>query len=92
VLVDALVAPEKIALRVTDDGPGIPAQALPQIFDKFVKADTTQADGGQGTGLGLTIAKGLMEAHRGSVAAMSPHADGHGTRLVLTFPRQDVPA
>ena len=92
VLVDALVGASQVALRVTDDGPGIPAQALPQIFDKFVKADTTQADGGQGTGLGLAIAKGIMEAHGGSIAAESPHADGRGTRIVLTFPRPDAPA
>ena len=92
ILVDAMIGPEKIELRVTDDGPGIPAQALPQIFDKFVKADTTQADGGQGTGLGLAIAKGIMEAHGGSIAAESPPADGRGTRIVLTFLRQDVPA
>ena len=72
--VDALVGPQEIVLRVTDDGPGIPAQALPQIFDKFVKADTTQADGGQGTGLGLAIAKGIMEAHGGAITAESPPA------------------
>jgi two-component system sensor histidine kinase KdpD len=91
-VVDALVGAQEIVLRVTDDGPGIPASALPQIFDKFVKADTTQADGGQGTGLGLTIAKGIMEAHGGAIAAESPHSDGRGTRIVLTFPRQELPA
>jgi len=92
VVVDALVGAQEIVLRVTDDGPGIPAAALPQIFDKFVKADTTQADGGQGTGLGLTIAKGIMEAHGGAIAAESPHSEGRGTRIVLTFPRQELPA
>lgn len=92
VVVDALVRSHEIALTVTDDGPGIPPQALPQIFDKFVKADTTQADGGQGTGLGLAIAKGIMEAHGGSIAAESPYLHGHGTRIVLTFPRQDATA
>jgi two-component system, OmpR family, sensor histidine kinase KdpD len=92
VLVDALVVPNEIALRVTDDGPGIPPQVLPQVFDKFIKGGATQADGGQGTGLGLTIAKGIMEAHGGSITAESPHANGRGTRIVLTFPSQDVPA
>jgi two-component system sensor histidine kinase KdpD len=92
VQVDAQVDASQVALRITDDGPGIPAPALPQIFDKFVKADTTQADGGQGTGLGLAIAKGIMEAHGGSIAAESPHADGRGTRIVLTFLRPDTPA
>ncbi len=92
VFVDAQVAPAEIAVRVTDNGPGIPAEALPQVFDKFVKADVSQADGGQGTGLGLAIAKGIVEAHGGSIAAESPHAQGAGARIVLTFPRQDTPA
>ncbi len=92
VVVDAIVVPNEVVLRVTDDGPGIPPQALPHVFDKFVKADTTQADGGQGTGLGLAIAKGIMEAHGGTITAESPHAYGRGTRIALTFPRLDVPA
>ncbi len=92
VLVDVLIEPDTLALRVTDDGPGIPAQTLPHVFDKFIKADATQADGGQGTGLGLAIAKGIMEAHGGSIVAESPHANGRGTRIVLAFLRQDVPA
>jgi two-component system, OmpR family, sensor histidine kinase KdpD len=92
VLVDALVEPGTVALRVTDDGPGIPAQTLPHVFDKFIKADATQADGGQGTGLGLAIAKGIMEAHGGSITAENPHANARGTRIVLAFLRQDVPA
>jgi two-component system sensor histidine kinase KdpD len=90
-LVDAMVADNTVALRITDDGPGISAQALPQVFEKFIKADTF-ADGGQGTGLGLAIAKGIMEAHGGAISAESPLAAGPGTRIVLTFPRQDVPA
>lgn len=91
VKVDALVGLKEVTLHVADDGPGISSQALPQIFDKFVKADATQADGGQGTGLGLAIAKGIMEAHGGSIAAESPHTGGRGTRVALTFPRQDTP-
>ncbi|HEY7998995.1 MAG TPA: sensor histidine kinase KdpD [Pseudolabrys sp.] len=92
VLVDALINPADVTLRISDDGPGIPAQALPHVFDKFIKGDATQADGGEGTGLGLAIAKGIMEAHGGLIAAESPLADGRGTRIVLSFPRQDVPA
>ena len=80
----------RIKLRVTDNGPGIPADVLPQVFEKFVRAarpGSPTADGGQGTGLGLAIAKGIMEAHDGSIAAESPAANGRGTRIVLTFPR-----
>lgn len=91
VRIDSECTTGAVALRVTDNGPGIPADALPQVFEKFVRADGRLADGGQGTGLGLAIAKGIMEAHGGSIVAESPHAGGRGTRIVLTFPRQDVP-
>lgn len=91
VLIDAIVAGGTVALRIADDGPGIPAQAFPQVFEKFIKADSL-ADGGQGTGLGLAIAKGIMAAHGGSVAAESPHEGGRGTHITLTFPREDTPA
>jgi two-component system sensor histidine kinase KdpD len=91
VVVDASVAPGEIAFRVTDNGPGIPSDALPHIFDKFVKAaepGSPRADGGQGTGLGLAIAKGIMDAHGGSIEAESPLPSGRGTRFILVFPRR----
>src|SRR5512136_237991 len=59
ILIDAQVGRETVALRVSDDGPGIAADMLPHVFDKFVHARAAQtgaADGGEGTGLGLTIA------------------------------------
>src|SRR5262245_37632729 len=75
VVLDADIAPRGVALRVTDDGPGIPSEALAHIFDKFVKGDELEgrgADGSQGTGLGLAIAKGIMEAHGGAIVGESP--------------------
>ncbi len=84
-----------VALNVTDDGPGIPAETLPRIFDKFVKGTepaAINADGTQGTGLGLAIAKGIMEAHGGAINAESPVANGRGARFVMTFPREEAPA
>jgi two-component system sensor histidine kinase KdpD len=95
VVVDAVVGSDDIALRVTDNGPGIESDALPHIFDKFAKGGELggpRADGGQGTGLGLAIAKGIMEAHGGSITAESPAADGRGARFVMTFPREGTPA
>ena len=95
VVLEAEVAAEAVALRVTDDGPGIAAETLPVIFDKFVKgAEPTgsRADGGQGTGLGLAITKGIMEAHGGAISAESPVANGRGARFIMTFPRQGAPA
>jgi two-component system sensor histidine kinase KdpD len=92
VLVNAIASPTSISMQVTDDGPGIAPETLPHVFDKFIKGDTGKADGGQGTGLGLAIAKGIMVAHGGAIAAESPHGNGRGTRIILSFPREDVPA
>ena len=50
------------------------------------------ADGGESTGLGLAIAKGIMEAHGGAIEALSPVAKGRGTRVTLTFPARGGPA
>jgi two-component system, OmpR family, sensor histidine kinase KdpD len=94
VIIDADVEDTRINLRVTDDGPGIPAATLPHVFEKFMRGPrpgSAGADGGQGTGLGLAIAKGVMEAHGGSIAAESPVGNGRGTRIVLTFPRTGSP-
>jgi len=90
VVVDAELADKQVKLRVTDDGPGIAADMLPKVFEKFVRgarSGSPAAEGGQGTGLGLAIAKGIMDAHGGSIAAESPVTNGIGTRIVLTFPR-----
>ena len=95
VIVDGSVTSDGVQLRVTDDGPGIDAQALPHIFDKFVKGaepGASIADGSQGTGLGLAITKGIMEAHGGSIDVESPVGDGRGARFVFVFPREETPA
>jgi len=86
--VTADASAERVALHVADEGPGIPADVLPRVFDKFVKAggESSRADGGQGTGLGLAIAKGIMEAHRGSITAESPAPSGPWYALHADFP------
>jgi two-component system sensor histidine kinase KdpD len=92
IVIDASFAPDRVTLRVADNGPGIPPETLPAIFDKFVKAERPgTADGGQGTGLGLAIAKGIMEAHGGTIGAESPASEGHGARFTFVFPRGDAP-
>jgi two-component system sensor histidine kinase KdpD len=91
VTIDAQVSPDAIVMRVTDDGPGIPADILPRVFEKFVRSQREKADRsdkGEGTGLGLAIAKGIVEAHGGAIAAESPVAAGKGARITLTFPRE----
>lgn len=67
-----------IAFWVTDTGPGISAEELPHVFDRFVKA----SDSG-GAGLGLAIAKSLVEAHGGGITAESEPGRGTIIRFVL---------
>ncbi len=90
ILVDAAIADSDIGLRVTDDGPGVAADAQAHIFDKFARAPSGAADGGESTGLGLAIAKGIMEAHGGSIRLDSPVEHGRGARFTLVFPREVI--
>lgn len=69
-------------LTVADTGRGIPPEALPHVFERFYQVDPAQT--GQNTGLGLAIAKALVEAHRGSITLTS--RVGQGTRVEITWP------
>jgi signal transduction histidine kinase len=73
------------ALYVEDNGPGIPPEVLPDIFDAFV---TTRLDA-RGTGLGLTIAEGIVNQHGGSITASN--RCGGGARLEVVLPAETEP-
>ncbi|TCK28095.1 osmosensitive K+ channel signal transduction histidine kinase [Ancylobacter aquaticus] len=83
----ATVIDGQLVVAVTDDGPGIPAETLPHVFEKFVRAPRGAGDGGDGSGLGLAITRGIVEAHGGSVSARSP-APGqtNGARIAMRLP------
>jgi len=72
-------------IRVKDTGRGIQPEMLPKLFQAFVQADNSLASNGGGLGLGLSIVKGMVELHSGSVAA---HSDGlgRGTQFTITLP------
>jgi signal transduction histidine kinase len=72
-------APGGVVFAVSDTGPGIDARELPHVFDRFVKS----ADSG-GAGLGLAIARSLVQAHGGQIAAES--APGQGTTMRFVLP------
>jgi signal transduction histidine kinase len=78
-LVAAERAGDRVGFAVSDSGPGVPVDVLPHIFDRFVKT----ADSG-GAGLGLAIARSLVEAHGGEIAASSE--PGKGTTIRFTIP------
>ena len=72
-------------LRIVDNGIGISAEALPQIFDLFVQEPHARAHDRQGLGLGLAIVRELVEAHGGTIVAASP-GRGLGSEFVVTLP------
>jgi two-component system OmpR family sensor kinase len=80
---------EMITIAVSDDGPGVPPDKLPHIFERFYRA-TGARSGRPESGLGLAIAAEIATAHGGGAEA-APAAP-HGLRVTLTLPaRQDQP-
>lgn len=71
-----------VEVAVTDEGPGIPPEDLPHIFERFYRSDRARTRAG--TGLGLAIAKWIAEEHGGSLAAES--APGRGTTFTVSLP------
>jgi PAS domain S-box-containing protein len=76
---------EHVVLTIEDTGDGIPAEFLPLVFERFRQAATV-ARGRTGLGLGLAIAKELVEMHGGSIAASS-EGRGRGSTFTVTLPQ-----
>lgn len=76
--------PDKSAvLSVTDDGPGISADVLPEIFERFARGDESRSRAAGSTGLGLAIAQAVVKAHGGTIIAASNAA---GSSFTVTLP------
>jgi len=73
-----------VEVTVTDTGEGIPAEDLPNIFERFYRVDKSRTRATGGSGLGLTITKRLVEAHGGRIEAHSEL--GKGSRFTFTLP------
>ncbi|MDR7417917.1 MAG: ATP-binding protein [Armatimonadota bacterium] len=74
-----------VQLDVTDTGIGIAAEHLPHVFERFYRVDRSRARAGGGSGLGLTIARYLVEAHGGRIWASSA-GPGQGSTFSFTLP------
>jgi signal transduction histidine kinase len=81
VLVTAVAEDGEIRVSVADTGPGIPPEHLPHVFDRFWQARSTRR---AGAGLGLAIARGIVEAHGGEIGVESE--PGRGTTFHFTLP------
>jgi len=77
--------PEMVEFTVEDDGVGIPAEALPRIFDAYVRIANPETAAAPGLGLGLSLVRGLAHAHGGSVEVES--LPGKGSRFRVLLPR-----
>lgn len=80
----AVGRPGSVVLSVADTGSGIPAEHLPNIFERFYRADAARQSATGGSGLGLAIVRSIVEAHGGTVAVES--AIGKGTTFSISLP------
>ena len=76
-----------VALSISDTGEGIPAEHLPHVFERFYRVDTARDRAHGGSGIGLAIAKALVQAHGGQLTATSP-GTGQGSTFRILLPRR----
>ena len=84
VAIKARAEAAKVVIEVSDTGVGIPAEALPRVFDRFFRVDPSRSKASGGTGLGLSIVQGIMQLHRGNIEIASKL--GVGTQVTLCLP------
>ncbi len=86
VTIRAWYEPETLYFEVEDEGPGITAEDLPHIFEEFFRAENTSD--APGVGLGLSIARKIVDAHQGEITVKSvSEGDATGTRFTVAIPR-----
>ena len=73
-----------VSILVRDTGQGIEPEHLPHIFDRFYRADPSRARATGGAGIGLSVARGIVQAHRGTIDVRS--VVGQGTEFTITLP------
>lgn len=78
------MAADYIEISVADDGPGIPSEHVPRIFERFYRVDKARSRAEGGTGLGLAIVRHIVQRHQGSVRVESRL--GKGSRFIITLP------
>lgn len=76
-----------VRLDITDTGDGIPPEHLPHVFDRFYRTDPARSRDKGGAGLGLAIARVIVEAHGGQISVASQGLPGRGATFTITLPR-----
>jgi signal transduction histidine kinase len=80
---------DDLTIRIRDEGPGIPAEALDQVFEPFFRIEPSRNRDTGGAGLGLSIARDIVQAHGGSIALRNME---RGLEVTLTLPRAESTA
>jgi signal transduction histidine kinase len=78
-----------VCIEVADEGPGIPAGERGRVFERFYRADAARSSSNGGAGLGLAIARWIVELHGGEIRPET--RDPHGCRMVFTLPAAATP-
>lgn len=84
VLVCARAKSNGVRFEVVDEGPGIPEHEATRVFERFYRADSARSSDGGGAGLGLAIARWIVELHGGEIHA--ERREPHGCRMVVDIP------
>src|SRR5690606_39257153 len=77
----------EVIISVRDRGPGMPAELMPRIFDRYVQAEGEKRQN-RGIGLGLAIAQGIAELHGGAIRVQAPQGGGCEVSMTLPFTRR----
>jgi signal transduction histidine kinase len=84
VIVSARAVQQSVRIEVSDEGPGIPDSEATRVFERFYRADSARSSDHGGAGLGLAIARWIVDLHDGEVHVEPRHP--HGCRMVVTVP------
>ena len=88
IFVNVSVNEKDVVVEVKDEGPGIPEEKIPNIFDRFEQVRSKMKSEREGTGIGLYIVKALVDLHNGTVRVNSEEKDG--CSIIFTLPRKKI--
>ncbi|MFS0722280.1 ATP-binding protein [Paenibacillus sp. 1P07SE] len=88
IMIQTQILPGQLVIRISDEGLGIPDNALPKLFNKFYRVDNSDRREIGGTGLGLAIVKEIITRHKGTIEVESKL--GEGSTFTIRFPVQET--